>query len=645
MANAIQFSFGFDLSQVAPGAQKLQAVTMRAMGRIKAGSAIAFGAAAGAAALAFNKIVSISEKTAGKVRAVFDVGSEVQVLSQRTGIAAGRVYQMGKAFRSVGVESDKLAPSIVRMQVKLSAAAGGSEMAAAEFQTLGLNFRSLLSQSPDQQFNRIAVAIAKIRDPTARGAAAVSIFGKAGAELLPLFNSAGALATMGGKLSSQAQVFQRNSAEFQKASMNLKRMGGLFNGFYVGMAGAVAARLNQIFASFNMPDFVAQGARVGSIIANVAGYALKLPNYLRAAAYFLTTGIAQSIGYAADLVNMLWAGLKAAGDVLAAGFHLSAMAFKSLAAEMIEVPIRMGIALQSGLKWAFQNVLQFFGNGFWDLIANISAGLQFALQQSFQKAVDVLPDRLKKVLGVSNLQSKTFAQFQAEAHQGLDHHKSGYKADSYAAIEAGVTATWQKAMPAVQGMVDALKRSAVESANKAKSAWDSANADPKDVAHAKDWHQTAEVLAGAAVAYMARANAPLARAASAAAVDLGRVGQGVGYSHVIGRGGALDMNPSAMAAVTGRKWTGALDAIVNGTSAAPFRNMTGLGTGGLKGGAYGGFGSVGTVGMIRSGSAAREAQAEQRMKAEQEKKKTVEGTNERLDKLIQSQEAVEDALT
>ena len=59
--------------------------------------------------------------------------------------------------------------------------------AADKIGRLGLKVSDLQAMTPDQQFETIAKAIAKIQDPTERAGAAMEIFGKSGGKTLALF--------------------------------------------------------------------------------------------------------------------------------------------------------------------------------------------------------------------------------------------------------------------------------------------------------------------------------------------------------------------------------------------------------------------------------------------------------------------------
>jgi len=71
--------------------------------------------------------------------------------------------------------------------VTISSAAGGSKEATKALAALGLSVEDLATQTSTQQFQTIASAINSIENPAQRAAAAVAVFGKSGAQLLPTF--------------------------------------------------------------------------------------------------------------------------------------------------------------------------------------------------------------------------------------------------------------------------------------------------------------------------------------------------------------------------------------------------------------------------------------------------------------------------
>ncbi len=119
--------------------------------------------------------------------AVFSsVGTELEHMSKRTGIAVEALSELKFAAEESGTDLAGLEGAIRKMQKALGEAETGSGEAAAKFAAIGVSISSLQGLTPDAQFEKIAEAIGAINDPAQRAAAAISIFGKTGTIILPL---------------------------------------------------------------------------------------------------------------------------------------------------------------------------------------------------------------------------------------------------------------------------------------------------------------------------------------------------------------------------------------------------------------------------------------------------------------------------
>lgn len=115
-----------------------------------------------------------------------EVGGRLVDMSDRTGIGVEALAELDHAAQMGGTSLESLEGGLRKMSVKLDEALGGSKAATKAFKSLGLSVSDLKKLSPDKQFELIADQLAKIEDPGARAAATMDIFGKSGAELLPL---------------------------------------------------------------------------------------------------------------------------------------------------------------------------------------------------------------------------------------------------------------------------------------------------------------------------------------------------------------------------------------------------------------------------------------------------------------------------
>ncbi|HNO80547.1 MAG TPA: hypothetical protein PKN33_21065 [Phycisphaerae bacterium] len=161
---------------------KLTAGLRRAQKRLKAfgaglrniGTRIAgFGAALAAPLAASLKVFS-------------SAGDQLDKMSKRTGVSVEALSELGFAAEQSGADLETLEKGIRVMQRTMGDASQGLSIATDAFDTLGLKVEQLQGLSPEQQFTAIADRLSQIADPSARAAAAMDVFGRAGSKLLPL---------------------------------------------------------------------------------------------------------------------------------------------------------------------------------------------------------------------------------------------------------------------------------------------------------------------------------------------------------------------------------------------------------------------------------------------------------------------------
>jgi hypothetical protein len=119
----------------------------------------------------------------GAISSFANFASHVQDLSNKTGIGVEALQRLKFAADQNGGSLDQVANAISKLGQNLS---GGQKNAVGAINALGLGFDEIRRMQPDQAFASIAQAINKIEDPMARSKIAMDLFGKAGADLLPM---------------------------------------------------------------------------------------------------------------------------------------------------------------------------------------------------------------------------------------------------------------------------------------------------------------------------------------------------------------------------------------------------------------------------------------------------------------------------
>ena len=250
-AGGLAATTGAKIGKSLGGATKAMGGLALSAGRVAASLAAAGTAAAGAGFIA-------------GIKNAADLGGKLADLSARTGIAAGDLAKLGRAFEDNGVSADKIGGVINKLQKTITDFGNGSKTATKPFETLGIKFEDIVKLDPAAQFELIQSKIAAIQSPAERAAVAMQLFGKSGGELLTLFADGQAFANAGAFLGTQAEILNRSSGVFDSISDKMARIPAKLQGFFVGFLEPIAGSVDEALTKFDNFDFAALGLRIGS---------------------------------------------------------------------------------------------------------------------------------------------------------------------------------------------------------------------------------------------------------------------------------------------------------------------------------------------------------------------------------------------
>lgn len=232
---------------------------------VKAGAALAIGF--GAIKVAANAIAG----TFATFKEALDLGGELNDLSSRTGETAGNLMILRRAFDNAGAGADKVGPAVNRMQKFMEESQQGIKLNIDTLNRLGLSYDSLKGKTPTEQMQMLAKAISEMPDPAQRATAAMQVFGRSGAELLPLFNNfSNEIARANGQLGDMPGVMDRANEQFDAISDNLLVAKGKAVEFAAGFLEQVAPAIElvtHLLANFNAAG---AGMKLGEILTGAS---------------------------------------------------------------------------------------------------------------------------------------------------------------------------------------------------------------------------------------------------------------------------------------------------------------------------------------------------------------------------------------
>ena len=242
-----------------------------------------------------------------------DVIDSQSDLAKRLGLTYGELAGLGFAGVQVGVSMESIGKAVTKADVAFVKATQGSKLATAAFAGIGLSVEQLDGLSPAERFRAIADGISALPTAAERSRAALQIFGKAGAELLPMFEGgAGAIsaatdeaARFGLALTDdQAASVNSMSDAFDKAQMAVQGIVGQVVAYLApAIQGVTDTFLNLIggIGGANIGQFIGEGIMMGA-------------QFLAGIADWMISGIGSAFEYAGtviDVFNRVVSGLQA----------------------------------------------------------------------------------------------------------------------------------------------------------------------------------------------------------------------------------------------------------------------------------------------------------------------------------------------
>ena len=218
---------------------------------------------------------NIASSAVNAARSLVDMGAasaetidRTSKLAQSLGTTYTEMAGLSLAAELAGQDMEVVAKGMTRAAVAIDEARQGTGRYVDAFGRLGIAVDDFEGKSPAQQFELISDAIAGIEDPTERAALAVQIFGRSGAELVPLFNAgSGAIA----QAREEAERF--GTALTNEQASNVEAMNDAFTRAQTAIEGVIqqvvaylAPAIEEVTNTFTTLIGDIGGANIGNTI-------------------------------------------------------------------------------------------------------------------------------------------------------------------------------------------------------------------------------------------------------------------------------------------------------------------------------------------------------------------------------------------
>lgn len=176
-------------------------------------------------------------------------GDALNKASIKAGVSAEAISELAYAASLSGVELTGLSTSLRFMQKSLSEAATGGKEQVRALDALGLSVKELKALSPDRQFEVLGDRISKLKDPSDKARAAMVLLGRAGVDLLPLFEQgAEGVRKMREEAQKVGQSFSKEQLQkLTDAKDSVDRLGMSFGALATTLLSKVAPGLTRFF--------------------------------------------------------------------------------------------------------------------------------------------------------------------------------------------------------------------------------------------------------------------------------------------------------------------------------------------------------------------------------------------------------------
>jgi len=116
-------------------------------------------------------------------------GAEMYEMAAKTGMTVEELSRLKYAADLSGVSIEDAQVAIKHLAKNLTITGGNTKDVMGKIEMLGLSMEDLKGMSPNELFETVGSAISKIKDPIARSAAAMQIFGRSGTAIIPLLDN------------------------------------------------------------------------------------------------------------------------------------------------------------------------------------------------------------------------------------------------------------------------------------------------------------------------------------------------------------------------------------------------------------------------------------------------------------------------
>ena len=239
-------------------------------------------------------------------------GDALDKMSKRTGVTVEQLQRLEFAAEQSGSDLGTLEKAFLRQARVINDANDGLASATDSFDALGVSVADLEGLSPDEQFTLLADALSQVEDSGKKAALAQEIFGRSGAQLIPLIDEGaagiGALADQASKAGNIMSTQSAQAAAKFNDQLNVLKQGLLSIG-QQAFAALIPLLLDMIDRMGNLAAVVKEQVQIAverlqPVIEAMADYwATVLLPAIQAVSAWIQNHVVPVVRFLADVVH------------------------------------------------------------------------------------------------------------------------------------------------------------------------------------------------------------------------------------------------------------------------------------------------------------------------------------------------------
>ena len=177
-------------------------------------------------------LLAVGTAFAASAREAINFADRIEEVAKANDMSIQSVLRLSSALQLSGGNSDDAGKLMASFANKVDEAAQGGEKAQKAFSSIGISLKDLRTLTPQELFEKTAIALASIEDTTKRNATAMDMFGRAVRGL--------DIKSLGDQLQNNKNKFEDSEQAFIRIANSIDRLDKFFFNLKIQIANGVA---------------------------------------------------------------------------------------------------------------------------------------------------------------------------------------------------------------------------------------------------------------------------------------------------------------------------------------------------------------------------------------------------------------------